>query len=136
MRTDDRGDGAASAEVKVRLHPHAAPFDMTVNLTVSGGTLSSNTVAIAAGETSSASTELRQRRAGAVTIGIEQVAGMPDNFRGLAIGSDATLVLDMSSGGVCGRTRRSAMRSWPQFAEPFTVFTVSRPSIQRLVESS
>ncbi len=92
-RTDDADDasqGPATVVVKVA---EGAPFDMTVGLSVTGGTLSSSSVTIAKGSTQSSSVTATQTGMGQATVSLDAAPALPANYRGIATAVGNSLVL-------------------------------------------
>ncbi len=92
-RTDDADDtaqGPATVVVKVA---EGAPFDMTVGLSVTGGTLSPSSETIAKGSTQSGSITVTQTGMVQATVSLDAAPALPANYRGIQIAVGVPLVL-------------------------------------------
>ena len=98
-RTDNTDLTAASpATVKVKL-AEGAPFDMSVTLSITGGTLSSTTATIAKGSTESSAITVTQSGAGATTVTLGTAPTVPSSYRGIQTAVGSSLVLFSSGAG-------------------------------------
>ncbi len=88
--TDDTASGPATVVVKVS---EGAPFDMTVGLSATGGTLSSSSVTIARGSTQSGAITVTQTGVGQATVSLDAVPALPNNYRGIQTAVGNPLVL-------------------------------------------
>ena len=87
---DDTASGPATVVVKVS---EGAPFDMTVDLSVMGGTLSSSSLTIAKGSTQSGSITVTQSGMGQATVSLNVAPALPNNYRGIQTAVGNPLVL-------------------------------------------
>ncbi|MYD61482.1 MAG: leucine-rich repeat protein, partial [Gemmatimonadetes bacterium] len=93
--TDDTASGPATIVVKVS---EGAPFDMTVGLSVTGGTLSpSGNVTIAKGSTQSSDITVTQSGMGQATVSLDAAPAVPEGYRGIQTAVGNPLVLFTSS---------------------------------------
>ncbi|MYD63936.1 MAG: hypothetical protein F4W91_23135 [Gemmatimonadetes bacterium] len=86
--TDDTASGPATIVVKVA---EGAPFDMTVGLSVTGGTLSSSSVTIAKGSTQSG--DITVTGTGQVTVSLGAAPAVPSGYRSIQTAVGNALVL-------------------------------------------
>ena len=92
-RTDTTDLTAASpATVKVKV-AEGAPFDMSVTLSVSGGSLSATTATIAKGSTESSAITVTQSGAGATTVTLGTAPTVPSSHNGIQTTVGNPLVL-------------------------------------------
>ena len=92
VRTDTPDRSAVGPATVAVYVAQGAPFDMDVNLTAEGGTLSETTVVIASGDTYSQSITVTPTGTGAVTVA-SSVSGVPLAYYGLQISPGNPLVL-------------------------------------------
>ena len=90
-RTDDADDTASGPATVVVKVVKGAPFDMTVGLSVTGGTLSSSSVTIAKGSTQSG--DITVTGTGQVTVSLGAAPALPNNYRGIQTAVGNPLVL-------------------------------------------
>ena len=88
--TDPTTPGPATVVVKLA---QGAPFEMTVNLSIEGGTLSAPTATIARGETESAPITVVQDGVGSVITSLGDAPGIPSSYYGIRMAVSDTLVL-------------------------------------------
>ena len=92
-RTDTTDLTAASpATVKVKV-AEGAPFDMSVTLSVSGGSLSATTATVARGSTESSAITVTQSGAGATTVTLGTAPTVPSSHNGIQTTVGNPLVL-------------------------------------------
>ena len=92
-RTDTTDLTAASpATVKVKV-AEGAPFDMSVTLSVSGGSLSATTATVAKGSTESSAITVTQSGAGATTVTLGTAPTVPSSHNGIQTTVGNPLVL-------------------------------------------
>ena len=70
-----------------------APFDMTVGLSATGGTLSSSSVTIAKGSTQSGPVTVTQIGVVQVSVSMDAAPPLPNNYRGIQTAVGSPLVL-------------------------------------------
>ncbi len=119
-RTDNTDLTAASpATVKVKL-AEGTPFDMSVTLSVTGGTLSSTTATIAKGSTESSAITVTQSGAGATTVTLGTAPTVPSSYRGIQTAVGSSLVLFSSGAGPSAVMEQpSATTLLPNYPNPF-----------------
>ena len=88
--TDPTTPGPATVVVKLA---QGAPFEMTVNLSVEGGTLSAPTATIARGKTESEPITVAQDGVGSVTISLGDAPRIPSSYYGIRMAVSDSLVL-------------------------------------------
>ena len=92
-RTDNTNLAAPGpATIKVKL-AEGAPFQMSVNLSASGGTLSTNTATIARGSTESGSITVTPNGNNSVTVNIGSAPSSPLNYTGIQTAVGESLVM-------------------------------------------
>ena len=92
-RTDNADLSTASpATVKVKL-AEDAPFEMTVSLSVAGGTLSSTTATIAKGSTESSAITVTQSGTSATTVSLGTAPTVPSGYNGIQTAVGNSIVL-------------------------------------------
>ena len=96
-RTDDADDTASGPATVVVKVEEGAPFDMTVGLSVTGGTLSSSSVTIAKGNTQS--DDITVTGTGQVTVSLGAAPALPANYRGIQTSVGSPLVLFKAPNG-------------------------------------
>ena len=89
--TDNTAPGPATVVVKLA---EGAPFDMTVNLSAQGGTLSDTTATISSGHTASEAVVVTQSGVNLVSVNLGAAPELPvDYYRGIQTAVGAPLVL-------------------------------------------
>ena len=84
-RTDTTDHAAPGPATVVAQLAQGAPFEMTVNLSVEGGTLSANTVTIARAKIQSEPITLTQSGIRPATVSLETVPRVPSNYYGIRL---------------------------------------------------
>ena len=92
-RTDDADDTASGPATVVVKVAEGAPFDMTVGLSVMGGTLSSSSVTIARGSTQSGAVTVTQSGVVQATVSLGAAPALPQFYRGITTAVGNPLVL-------------------------------------------
>ncbi|MXV98081.1 MAG: leucine-rich repeat domain-containing protein, partial [Acidimicrobiaceae bacterium] len=97
-RTDDADDTASGPATIVVKVSEGAPFDMTVSLSVTGGTLSpSGNVTISKGNTQSSSITVTQSGMGQATVSLDAAPAVPEGYGAIQTAVGSPLVLFTSS---------------------------------------
>ena len=97
VRTDNTDLTAASpATVNVKI-AEGAPFDMSVSLSVTGGTLSETTATIAKGSTESSAITVTQSSTGPTTVTLGTAPTVPSGYSGIQTAVDNPIVLFSTS---------------------------------------
>ncbi len=96
-RTDDADDTASGPATIVVKVAEGAPFDMTVGLSVTGGTLSSSSVTIAKGSTQSGAVTVTQSGVVQATVSLGAAPAVPEGYGAIQTAVGSPLVLFTSS---------------------------------------
>ena len=91
-RTDKANLAAGPATVKVKL-AEGAPFDMSIRLSIEGGTLSADTATLTAGQIESNPITVTQTGTSLATVRLEIVPTIPQGYRGIQMAVGTPLVL-------------------------------------------
>ena len=92
-RTDNTNSEAAGpASIKVKL-AEGAPFDMSIHLTIEGGTLSADLATLTRGQTESDPITVRQKGTRVATVRLEIAPTIPEGYRGIQMAVGASLAL-------------------------------------------